>query len=366
MSKRTQSLVLDCLLVAQVGSAAGLSETALRWEKLSPVPNRAGLGSPYAGVSAGVLLVAGGANFPEAPPWAGGKKRWYDTAYALSEPQGPWREVGKLIRPMGYGASATGPGGVVCAGGSDLERHYRESFLLRFVGGSFETVVLPSLPQPMANGCGAVLGNVMYVAGGIEEPNSTNALRTFWALDLAAAEPAWRELEPWPGPGRMLAVAAVQDGAFYLMSGSSLSGDAEGKPVRRYLTDAYSYRPGSGWKRLADLPRPAVAAPSPAPALGTSQILILSGDDGTRVGFQPLDQHPGFAKDVLAYDTTSNTWTKAGEVPCTQVTVPAVAWRGRHVIPNGEIRPGVRTAEVWSVRPNTGGFPGPGTDKPGS
>ena len=37
-----------------------------------------------------------------------------------------------------------------------------------------------------------------------------------------------------------------------------------------------------------------------------------------------------------------------GEVPTTQVTVPAVAWRGRHVIPNGEIRPGVRTPEVWS------------------
>jgi len=354
------------LLAAQVGSAAGLSEMILRWENLPPVPNRAGLGSPYAGVSAGVLLVAGGANFPEAPPWAGGKKRWYDAVYALSEPQGPWKEVGKLIRPMGYGASATGPGGVVCAGGSDLERHYRDSFLLRFVGGSFETVVLPSLPQPMANGCGAVLGNVMYVAGGIEEPNSTNALRTFWALDLASAEPAWRELEPWPGPGRMLAVAAVQNGAFYLISGASLSGDAEGKPVRRYLTDAYSFRPGSGWKRLADLPRPAVAAPSPAPALGTSQILILSGDDGTKVGFQPLDQHPGFAKDVLAYDTTSNTWTKVGEVPCTQVTVPAVAWHGRHAIPNGEIRPGVRTAEVWSVRPNTVGSPVPGTGKPGS
>ena len=41
-----------------------------------------------------------------------------------------------------------------------------------------------------------------------------------------------------------------------------------------------------------------------------------------------------------------------GEVPATQVTVPAVAWRGRHVIPNGEIRPGVRTPEVWSLSLN--------------
>ena len=365
MSKQTQAVVLECLLAAQVGSAAEVVERPLRWEKLAPVPSTAGLGSPYAGVSEGALLVAGGANFPDAPPWAGGKKRWYDTVYALSEPQGRWREVGKLIRPMGYGVSVTAPGGVVCAGGSDLTRHYRDVFLLRLAGGVLETKPLPPLPRPMANGCGAVMGSVLYVAGGIEEPGSTNTLQTFWSLDTAAAKPAWRELEPWPGPSRMLSVAAVHEGAFYLIGGTSLSGDAEGKPVRHYLTDAYSYHPGSGWKRLADMPRPAVAAPSPAPVLDNSRILVLSGDDGTKVNFQPLDQHPGFAKDVLAYDTASNTWAKAGEVPLTQVTVPAVAWRGRHVIPNGEIRPGVRTPEVWSLRLRAAEKVVPGTNGAG-
>ncbi len=350
MSKQTKVLVLDCMLAASVGGAGELPGTALQWEKLPPLPNPAGLGSPYAGVSDGALLVAGGANFPEAPPWAGGKKQWYDTVYALPDAQHGWKAVGRLPRPMGYGVSVTARSGIVCAGGSDRDQHYRDVFLLRLARGRLETKPLPPLPRPMANGCGAISGNVVYVAGGIEEPNSTNTLRTFWSLDLAAAAPAWRELEPWPGPGRMLSVAAVQGGAFYLISGASLSGDAAGKPVRRYLTDAYSYRPRSGWKRLADLPRPAVAAPSPAPVLGRSRILVLSGDDGTKTGFQPLDQHPGFAKDVLAYDAKNDAWTKVGEVPCTQVTVPAVAWRDRHIIPNGEIRPGVRTAEVWSLR----------------
>jgi N-acetylneuraminate epimerase len=351
MSGRTRSLVLDCLLATQVGGAVELSATELRWEKLPPVPDRAGLGSPYAGVSDGTLLVAGGANFPDAPPWAGGRKRWYDAVYALAKPKGSWKQVGKLPRPMGYGVSVTAPAGVVCAGGSDLERHYQDVFLLRLTRRKLDTRMLPPLPRPMANGCGAMLGSVVYVAGGIEEPASTNALQTFWALDLAAAAPAWRELEPWPGPGRMLAVAAAADGAFYLISGTSLSGDAEGKPVRRYLTDVYRYRPGSGWKQVADIPRPAVAAPSPAPVLQGSRILVLSGDDGSKAGFQPPDQHPGFARDILAYDMASNTWMKLGEVPCTQVTVPTVAWRGRHVIPNGEIRPGVRTPEVWSFTP---------------
>ena len=119
--------------------------------------------------------------------------------------------------------------------------------------------------------------------------------------------------------------------------------------MRRYLTDVYRYRPGSGWKQVADILRPAVAAPSPAPVLEKSRILVLSGDDGTKLSFQPLQQHPGFTKDILAYEVMTDTWTRMGEVPATQVTVPAVDWRGRHVIPNGEIRPGVRTPEVWSL-----------------
>jgi len=118
--------------------------------------------------------------------------------------------------------------------------------------------------------------------------------------------------------------------------------------VRHYLTDAYCYRPSAGWKKVVDIPRAAAAAPSPAPVLQGTQILVLSGDDGTKVNFLPLDQHPGFARDVLAYDAAEDVWRRVGEVPCTQVTVPTVVWRGRYVIPNGEIRPGVRTPEVWS------------------
>jgi N-acetylneuraminic acid mutarotase len=249
---------------------------------------------------------------------------------------------------MGYGVSVTAREGVVCAGGSDLQRHYREVFVLRLGGKGLETRSLPMLPRPMANGCGAIMGDVVYVAGGIEEPAATAALRTFWALDLGEKAPVWRELEPWPGVGRMLAVAAVAEGAFYLISGTSLSGDAAGQPVRRYLTDVYRYRPGAGWQRMADIPRATVAAPSPAPVVAATQILVLSGDDGTKVDFQPLEKHPGFPQDVLAYDTKADTWKVVGKVPVTQVTVPTALWDGRYVIPNGEIRPGVRTPEVWS------------------
>ena len=235
---------------------------------------------------------------------------------------------------------------VVCAGGSDAQRHYSDVFVMRLVGEELQFENLPPLPRPLANGAGALLGNTLYVAGGSETPEATNALQDFWALDLAAAQPQWRELAPWPGPARILAVAAVQDGAFFLASGVELFSDADGKPARRYLRDVYRYKPGVGWKRVADLPHPTAAAPSPAPALGQSAFVILGGDDGSKVGFQPIAEHPGFPKTILAYHTITDTWKPLGEVPAARVTTPTVKWNDDWVVPSGEMRPGVRSPEV--------------------
>ena len=50
------------------------------------------------------------------------------------------------------------------------------------------------------------------------------------------------------------------------------------------------------------------------------------------------------------YDASTDAWTVLDGVPFSRATVPAVPWLGRVVIPNGEVRPRVRTPEVWSVQ----------------
>jgi hypothetical protein len=145
----------------------------------------------------------------------------------------------------------------------------------------------------------------------------------------------------------MLAVAGAVDAEFFLFSGTSLSPGPDGKPRREYLRDAWRYTPDHGWRRLAELPRAAVAAPSPAPLLG-GRLIVLTGDDGSRVGFQPPSEHPGFARDALAYDRRSDRWVNVGPTPFSRATVPVVSWRGQWVIPSGEVRPGVRSPEVWT------------------
>jgi N-acetylneuraminate epimerase len=323
---------------------------ALRWSKLPSLPDPEGFAAPFAGVSNGALMVAGGANIL-GDNWADAfTKTWYDSVFVLGQPDGKWKSAGRLPKSIGYGVSVTVDDSVVCIGGSDSTRHFADVFAMKWKGGALNFTPLPSLPKPCANACGALLGRTIYVAGGIETPAATIALKTFWMLDLDDAVPGWREQEPWPGPERMLAVAAAHDGSFFVLSGAKLTAGADGRPVREFLRDAYRFTPGHGWRRIADLPRPAVAAPSPAPAVeGT--LLVMTGDDGSNVNFKPLRAHPGFPRDALAYDVKKNLWTRTGGMPFSRATVPVVEWRGRLVVANGEVRPRERTPEVWWAEP---------------
>src|SRR5262249_38507109 len=147
-----------------------------------------GFAGLFAGVSNDTLLVAGGANFPDKKPWEGGKKVWYDTVFALEKPEGKWVAVGKLPRPLAYGVSVSHRG-VIGIGGSDASQHYADCFRLEWRAGKLLTTQLPPLPRPVANACGALVGDVVFVAGGLEKPTSTETLKTLYAIDLSAKQP---------------------------------------------------------------------------------------------------------------------------------------------------------------------------------
>jgi N-acetylneuraminate epimerase len=325
------------------------SPPPLKWQRIQSLPDAEGFAGMFAGTCGDALLVAGGANFPERRPWEGGTKQWYDAVWQLDQPHGNWQRIGRLPRACAYGISATTPKGIVCAGGANAAGHYADVIMLSQDGHRVAIEALPSLPRPCAMASGALVGKVLYIAGGIERPDATACLETFWALDLDRPEAGWKSLEACPGGPRMLAVAGSHGGDFFLFSGARLRADSAGQPVREYLRDAWRYRSGSGWQRLADLPRAAVAAPSPAPVTNDGRLLVLTGDDGKNVGFKPEAQHPGFPRDVLAYDPASNAWTRLAECPFSRATVPSTIWRDSVIIPSGEQRPGFRSPEVWSL-----------------
>lgn len=349
----THYLAIQCATLSHAADGAANSASKptspLVWEKLAPIPNPEGLGYPFAGVHGNALLVAGGANFPNGKPWEGGKKVWHDTVFVLESLGGKWKQAGKLPRPLAYGVSISTPDGVACLGGSDAKRHYADCFLLKWSHGKLEVARLPSLPKPCANFTGVLLDHTIYVAGGIEAPNATTALHSFWSLDLSQPGATWQEREPWPGPGRMFATMGGQGGELYLFGGAALKANAAGEAERQWLTDTYRFEPDASWKQIADLPRPVVAAPTPAAALGQSQLLLFGGDDGAQA-VTPPNQHRGFPREILAYHIDTNAWTPIGTLPFSFATTPMVDWHGHIVVPGGETRPGIRSNEVWMAR----------------
>jgi N-acetylneuraminic acid mutarotase len=329
------------LLLASISWSAFAGE----WTQLPSLPDAEGFAGSFAGVSNGALLVAGGTNFPGKKPWQGGAKVWYDTVFVLESPNAKWKTVGKLPRRLGYGASVTYDNGLICAGGSDRDRHYADVFRLEWSHGKLKTTRLPPLPAPIANCCGAMVGDVFYIAGGLEKPDSTLVSNHAWQLNLSSKSARWAEINTWPGSRRMLAVAAGFDGDFWLMGGVDLTTGGDGLAKRQYLTDAFRYDPLSGWKRIADLPHPVVAAPSPAP-IDKTGIYLLGGDDGFQVA-SPPEKHRGFGKTALRYEPTASKWSDAGTIAAPRAALPCVFWKNAWVLPGGEVRPGIRSPEVW-------------------
>ncbi len=362
-------VIIACLLTLNAYSQQ-TPEAFFSWKEGPQLPDKDGLAGSYAGVSNGALIIAGGANFPgNTRPWAGGVKTWHDSIWVLEQPGGEWKAAGTLPRPMGYGVSLTANNALICLGGGDAQAHYKDAFMLLYAGGKVTREALPDLPAPVINACGAVLDGVIYLAGGVNTVNGSTQ-QQFWSLQLnaAAGNRQWKALPPLPGASRMLAMAGALNGKIYIFGGVH---QPEGQP-RQYLKDCWEYTPSTGWNKIADLPHPLAAAPTPAFAAGQSHLLLFGGDDGANAAKvnELQDGHPGFSKDVLAYNTITDTWSVTGAMPVDKkadasqnphasvyapVTTPLVVWNGNIVLPGGEARPAVRSRHVLIAAPQQPG-----------
>lgn len=324
-----------------------------KWVELPSIPDEEGFAGMYAGVSNDVLIVAGGANFPELRPWEGGIKMWYDHIFYLEEIDGTWkRSAMNLPIPLAYGVSVNYKDEILFIGGSDADKHYDDVFSIAFRDGEIvKEQDYPSLPIPLSNMCGAIVNDVVYIAGGNQTPQSIGEQK-FFALDLSApaSDRIWTEPKAWPGASRIQSVAASMDGAFYLFSGFELHLDSAGALQRTLLHDAYRYDPSKDiWTQLPDLPRGVAAAPGGAFSIGLSHIVIPGGLDQETLQFTDPASHPGFKEEVIAYNILSEEWVTLSDMPegASRVTAPTTHWKGMWIVPNGEKGPGVRSPKVY-------------------
>jgi N-acetylneuraminate epimerase len=318
--------------------------TSLRWRNLPELPKA--LGGQFAGMAGDELLVAGGSYF-DTPPWNGGVKQRVDTVYALGPPADSWSLVGKLPHAIASGAAISTPRGLLCIGGQLDNGSSPKCLMLAVRDGRLTTTPYPDLPATLSMHAAACSGDTVYIAGGQTTTQSTSALRTFLSLHLG--DSAWRKLPDLPDAARILPVLIASGSDVFLISGAELTGDPGPPAGRRFLTDAYRYSKQSRWQRLAPPPRPAQAAPG---LEWNGKLFVFGGNDGSYAPreFEVREHHPGFAKDVLAFNIAANQWSVAGQVPVSLATTAVALRQGEFVIPGGEDRPAHRSAAVLAGR----------------
>lgn len=331
-----------------------------------------GMAGAYTGISDHYLIVAGGACFPGAYPWDGGRKCWSKDIYILDleEKNGKnrWQYIeGQLPRAIAYGSSVTTSKGVLCIGGCDAEECYSDTYFMKMEEGKVSFSPWIPLPYPLANCCASVIGNTIYVAGGQNTVINGSATNVFLSIDVNEPKKGWKELPTWDGPARGYAIGVakvVNDvPCFYLFSGRNY--DNDGVEV---LSDAYCYNTETNqWRKLnGDFPLMA--------AIGGNQsdsnfVLLAGGTDGAilrkevalreelkacaipekRDSLQNqlnnfLKHIEGFDNLMRWYDVEKELIVKTEEVSFSMpLTTTMVMTPESFYIPSGEVRPGVRS-----------------------
>ncbi|MFC1759617.1 hypothetical protein ACFL2H_12765, partial [Planctomycetota bacterium] len=272
------------LIISILVPCSVLADEQLQWNELPPLPDEFGFGGPIVGVHEDALIVCGGANFPDGPPWAEGErspgsKAWHDRTFVLTKDADAWIDGGRLPFPLAYAPAISTDEGVYVIGGESFDESNHPTagvLLLKWNAGEkrveVEKEALPPLPRPCQYHNGAIIDSVMYVTASHARDDSSHVLdeKSFWSLDLSQtkSERKWKTLEPWPGPAReKMALAVQKSGAddryasptcLYMFSGATWFKDEDGNydlAQFRHFTDAYRFNPKTAeWKRLADLP----------------------------------------------------------------------------------------------------------------
>jgi len=333
-----------------------------------------GQAGTLAGIHNNVMIIAGGANFPDKAPWNGGKKRYYKDVFVYEmDTRDVTRKLDKVFQlslNTAYGASCSSSRGIVYAGGENESGISDQVILLRWdpVGKKILINDLPSLPFPVTNAAATCHGNRVFVAGG--ETTDGGVSSKFLSLDLANVSSGWKQLADLPKPISHTIMVVQSNGdqdAIYILGGRKRN--ASGISDLYASVYAFDFLKNQ-WQEKRSLPYPLFAGTGVA--AGSHSILLFGGDKGET--FQKAERliaaiskekdekkreelnrekisvqlaHPGFSKEVLQYNTITNKWSIGGCIPFdVPVTTTACKWGKYVIIPSGEIKAGVRTPLV--------------------
>ena len=359
-----------CASLAMSFAAAGCSLTAPRLEAV-PMPPIApdsdygkGVSALAAGCMHGMLVAAGGANFPDTPAAQGGKKRFYDEIYMLPEGSDTWALLGRLPERTAYGAVFQLEDRIVIAGGAGPEGSQKRVTGLTLSSAECDDErcdgvkkTLPALeplaplPKPVEQAGAAHDGSRLYVVGGLSDGEPSTAV---YCCDVASANPRWEQVAEIPEPA-VQPIAAICGGRLYVWGGFD--------PVKRVASDRGRCLDNGVWREVDGLPDGGTAVGTTVVQQADGRLWAVGGvnreifnralnlppDKNAEYLSQPVGYYR-FRPTVMTFDPAAERWTEAGTTAAAARAGAAVVLNGgRLTIIGGEIKPGIRSAQVNAI-----------------
>lgn len=361
---------------------------SIEWTVIGQLPfKNSGLAGAFMGVNDKWLWIGGGANFPDALPWEGGKKKFHKNIYLFQKSDGKKNQLIQQVKTdfmpeyLAYGVSIQTGNATICVGGENEMGHtasaYKISMREKDTALIFEH--LPDLPVALSNAAGAYYNGYIFIAGGETDKGTCNY---FFQLDTRSTKPEWEKLPALPIPVSHSVLITQKNGSrtsLYLIGGRTKTSSG----ISKFYDDVYEYDLlENRWKECHKMPYALSAHTSVA--LNNSHILIVGGDKGetfrqveklitairnesNSAKKEKLNQeknyllrsHQGFSREVLIYNSTQDKWKAINPFPMeSRVTTTAISWNNEIIIPSGEIRAGIRSPQIIMGKINLKRGPG--------
>ena len=391
------SFVLDCLLqqtykmkLASLLAAAILLVSSdkltaqqkrasfFTWRKSGALPSAAanqhshGVGGAIAGIHANKLIILGGTYFPEKMPWQGGKKK-YETkgfVFAINDTGAfSLEHEFQFPVPIGYAAVCETSEGLLVAGGENQEGLSNKVWILKYHAAEKKVIItsLPALPYSVSSASACSIHDKIFLAGGETETSASNGLLQF---DLRASSLVWKQMASIPvavSHSVLLASSTSAQNHLLLIGGRKKSAGQ----LTVFYQSVYKYDLNADrWIEGPALPYPLAAGTGVMNRKGTcflfggdqgetfhkvEELILKMEDTKDNAQRELLNQekirvqssHPGFSKEILLLEENAKSWKRADAFPYpVPVTTRAIGWADKVIMAPGEIKAGIRSADI--------------------
>ncbi len=366
---RKITILFFCVTFFLRVSAQDVYPSPITWKDAGVLPASAkgksnfGLSGVVAGVLNQQIIIAGGNNFPEGLPWEGGVKKYYDQVFVYDVKGDTVFMADSSVRlpsKVAYAAVAQLNDGIFYAGGKNEKGPLTNVYLIQKNSKNGVVIISwPDLPEALTNAVAVVTSNAVYVLGGATKNGVSDKV---WAIYLNDITAGWKYVSTMPQP-TAFAAAVFAQGQVYIMGGRKKGTDG----ISEIYNQVFAWNiANNSWSKKAPLPY--VVSAATAVTL-PDQILFIGGDKGvvfhevemlaskiaatsdlsvknnlTEIKNNLQQTHPGFSKDILAYNLTTNTWRSFAQLTvAAPVTTYAFIFNHKIILPAGEVKPGVRT-----------------------